>query len=103
MAKTCGAGSNAMPSLIRDRARARGRRIAPVRYACAEGGWPMTASSSVVPFPAAKNRAEAHARFRDDWLSRLASDPDAFSWRFGHRPDAYAAHERKDPPGMAIP
>jgi Helix-turn-helix domain len=34
----------------------------------------MTASSSVVPFPAAKSR-KAHARFRDGWLSRLASDP----------------------------
>ena len=34
----------------------------------------MTASSSVVPFPAVKSR-KAHARFRDGWLSRLASDP----------------------------
>ena len=34
----------------------------------------MTASSSVVPFPAVKSR-KAHARFRDGWFSRLASDP----------------------------
>jgi biotin operon repressor len=34
----------------------------------------MMASSSFVPFPAAKSR-KAHARFRDGWLSRLASDP----------------------------
>ena len=33
-----------------------------------EGGWPMTASSSVVPFPAANKSRKVHARFRDDWL-----------------------------------
>lgn len=34
----------------------------------------MTASSSVVLFPTVKSR-KAHARFRDGWFSRLASDP----------------------------
>ena len=35
-------------------------------------------TASVVPFPAVNKSRKAHARFRDDWLSRLAGNP-AFS------------------------
>ena len=58
-------------------------------------------TASVVPFPAVNKSRKAHARFRDGWLSRLASDP-AFQLAIWPRLDPCAAHERKDAPGMAI-
>ena len=61
---------------------------------CATGGWPMTASlplsASVIAFPARTNHAGPMRGSAMIGFARLASDPDAFSERFGHRLDRFA-------------